>query len=70
MAGSGQTARWANEITTPLGLIPEGNNMFTVFCTGRLKPDPIYSESIGFVTLKLQRGGAGLHSLPKSNNAH
>ena len=46
--------RWATEITTPLGLIPEGNDTFTIFYTARVKPDPIYSESIGFVTVKLQ----------------
>jgi hypothetical protein len=46
--------RWAQKITTPLGLIPEGNNVFTVFYTGRVKPVPIYSESIGFVTVKLK----------------
>ena len=47
-------ARWAQEITTPLGLIPEGNNVFTIFYTARMKPVPIYSESIGFVTVKLK----------------
>jgi len=45
--------RWAKELTTPLGLIPEGNNTFTLFYTGRMKPNLIYSESVGFVTLKL-----------------
>ncbi len=45
---------WANEVITPLGLIPEGNDTFTVFYTGRHKPVPIYSESMGFVTLKLK----------------
>jgi len=48
------TGKWANEITTPLGLIPEGRDTFTIFYTGRIKPNPIYSESIGFVTVKLE----------------
>ena len=43
-----------NGVTTPLGLIPEGNNVFTVFYTARVKPVPIYSESIGLVTVKLE----------------
>ncbi len=51
--------RWAEEITTPLGLIPEGHDTFTVFYTGRVKPVPIYSESIGFVTVKLEHQAAG-----------
>ncbi len=46
--------RWAQEITTPLGLIPEGKNVFTIFYTARVKPVPIYSESVGFVTAKLE----------------
>jgi hypothetical protein len=41
-------------VRTPLGLIPEGNNTFTLFYTGGIKPNPIYSESVGFVTLKLK----------------
>ena len=47
--------KWASDVTTPLGLIPEGNGLFTVFYTGRIKPHPLYSESVGFVTLQLQR---------------
>ena len=47
--------RWATDVTTPLGLIPEGNNSFTIFYTARVRPVPIYSESIGFVTVKLIR---------------
>ena len=46
--------KWATEVRTPLGLIPEGNNTFTLFYTGGIKPNPIYSESVGFVTLKLK----------------
>ncbi len=51
--GSGH---WASDIRTPLGLVPEGNNTFTVFYTGGEKPSPSASEvwSVGFVTLKLK----------------
>ena len=49
-----RTGKWANEVITPLGLISEGSDTFTVFYTGRIKPNPIYSESIGFVIVKLE----------------
>ena len=51
---TGGTGKWATEVRTPLGLIPEGNNTFTLFYTGGIKPNPIYLESVGFVTLKLK----------------
>ena len=42
---------WANRINTPLGLIPEGHDTFTLFYTG-VVDSPSY-ESVGYVTLKL-----------------
>ena len=44
-------SRWADHINTPMGLIPEGNDTYTVFYTG-VVDKPSY-ESVGFVTLKL-----------------
>jgi hypothetical protein len=53
-------AHWADPVRTPLGLIPEGNNTFTLFYTGYLKGgngdvfrDPI-SEAIGFATVRVE----------------
>jgi hypothetical protein len=43
---------WANRINTPMGLIPEGNHKYTLFYTGEMGPP--FSESIGFVNLKLE----------------
>jgi hypothetical protein len=49
--------KWADDVRTPLGLVPEGNNTFTVFYTGGHKPKPTKAEmwSVGFVTLKLKQ---------------
>lgn len=47
------TTHWARRLNTPLGLIPEGNDTFTLFYTGVVEPP--YYESVGFVTLKLQQ---------------
>ena len=46
---------WANAVRTPLGLIPEGNNTFTLFytgCVGDAFGDP-FTMSVGLATLKL-----------------
>jgi hypothetical protein len=43
---------WANRVNTPMGLIPEGNNKYTLFYTGEVGPSS--SESIGFVNLNLE----------------
>ena len=48
---------WADRIRTPLGLVAEGNSLFTLFYTGYqnvLGSDELRFEAIGFVTLKLQ----------------
>jgi hypothetical protein len=45
--------RWATRINTPLGLIPEGNNTFTVFYTAEVG-HPFSSEEVGLATLKLE----------------
>ena len=51
--------KWADEVRTPLGLIPEGHNTFTVFYTGGHKRNLVNPEarpwqmwSVGFVTVK------------------
>ncbi len=57
-------AHWADPVRTPLGLIPEGNNIFTLFYTGfrkGWKGDPFFgasSTAVGFVTLKLEYPGS------------
>lgn len=43
---------WANTAQTPLGLVAEGNNTFTLFYTGVVNR-PFY-ESVDFVTVKLE----------------
>jgi len=43
--------RWASRINTPLGLIAEGNDTFTLFYTGFV--DKPFYENVGLVTLKL-----------------
>lgn len=55
--------RWADDVRTPLGLVPEGDDTFTVFYTGyeNVKSQfPDVSEpgdaAVGFVTVKLSRG--------------
>jgi len=48
---------WADYVRTPLGLIPEGHGLFTLFYTGMQKAPgskEIGSGAIGFVTVKLQ----------------
>ena len=47
---------WADNVRTPLGLIPEGNGTFTLFYTGYKKSGSKLSGAIGLVTLKLLRG--------------
>jgi len=61
------TGSWADNVRTPLGLIPEGNGQYTVFYTGYQKPTVSghhrYS-GVGFVTLKevgTAESGAGAH---------
>jgi hypothetical protein len=52
-AGKG---KWAVVVRTPLGLVPEGNNKFTMFYTGLQKPSgpgQTRKEAMGFVTVKL-----------------
>lgn len=50
---------WARRIRTPLGLISEGNNTFTLFYTAHAKANRgetfsgSFSAAVGFVTLKL-----------------
>jgi hypothetical protein len=44
-------AHWASHINTPLGLIPEGDDTFTLFYTGFV--DKPFYENVGLVTLKL-----------------
>ena len=53
---------WADDVRTPLGLIPEGNDAFTLFYTGYQNEKSQFpnttdpgSGSIGLVTLKLKR---------------
>ena len=55
---------WAEEIVTPLGLVPEGGDVFTLLYTGCnncwTTADPSYlpdnrRDSIGLTTLKLVR---------------
>ena len=46
---------WADEVRTPLGLIPEGHGTYTVFYTGYQRPPasgPTSYASVGFVTVK------------------
>jgi hypothetical protein len=49
--------KWADDVRTPLGLIPEGGNRFTVFYTGYQKPPGTKGmgvAGVGFVTLELK----------------
>jgi hypothetical protein len=51
------TGKWADDVRTPLGLIPEGSDRFTVFYTGYQKPPGTKGmgvASVGFVTLELK----------------
>ncbi len=55
---------WADVVRTPLGLIPEGKDTFTLFYTGyekagrrRSYPSGAPTGAIGLATVKLQRGG-------------
>jgi hypothetical protein len=51
------TGKWADDVRTPLGLIPEQNNRYTVFYTGYQKPhetDRLGVAGVGFVTLELK----------------
>lgn len=51
------TGKWADDVRTPLGLIPEGNNRYTVFYTGYQKPPAMKgmgTAGMGFVTLELK----------------
>ena len=58
---------WADDVRTPLGLIPEGHGQYTVFYTGYQKPPvsgPHPYGGVGFVTLKEAAAvdtGAGVH---------
>jgi len=49
--------KWADDVRTPLGLIPEGGNRCTVFYTGYQKPlgtKGMGTAGVGFVTLELK----------------
>ena len=49
--------KWADDVRTPLGLIPEGGNRYTVFYTGYQKPPGTKGmgvAGVGFVTLELK----------------
>jgi hypothetical protein len=49
---------WADDVRTPLGLIPEGNDQFTLFYTGYQTPpgaEGMGFGGVGFVTLKMER---------------
>lgn len=58
----GERVHWARRIRTPLGLIPEGNNEYTLFYTGFTAhgaKSPFqgrFSSAVGVVTLRLQSG--------------
>jgi hypothetical protein len=58
---------WASEVRTPLGLIPEGTDSFTLFYTANqdmlgIPPDAhgikMAPGAVGLVTVKLERSGA------------
>lgn len=57
----GAKGHWAKRINTPLGLVAEGNDTFTLFYTGVVE-SPSY-ENIGFVTVRLEhrKPGPGKH---------
>lgn len=46
-------ANWSSDLRTPLCLIPEGNDVYTVVYTARLKEKKFYP--VGLVKLKLVR---------------
>ena len=48
--------KWADDVRTPLGLIPEGNHQFTIFYTGYTDSSPgeMGHGGIGFVTVKME----------------
>ena len=49
-------ANWSTDVRTPLGLIPEGNDEFTVMFTARLKDPARRFYSVGRVHLKCHLG--------------
>ncbi len=52
------TGKWADDVRTPLGLIPEGRNRFTVFYTGYQKPPGtkgMGTAGVGFATFELKQ---------------
>ncbi len=59
---------WSDDVRTPMGLIPEGKDTFTVFYTGYqnvVSQFPDVSEpgdaAVGFVTVKVRRGSSASH---------
>jgi len=44
---------WAKRLRTPLGLVPEGGNRFTLFYTAEQQPGGVYA--VGVVRVKLER---------------
>ncbi len=47
-------ANWSRDLRTPMGLIPEGKGMYTMFYTGFEKATPRWTgnESVGMVRLR------------------
>ena len=59
---------WSNDVRTPLGLVEEGKDRFTLFYTGNEKVEGTHADgygitltpaAVGMVEVELKRGGAG-----------
>jgi hypothetical protein len=59
---------WSNDVRTPLGLVEEGKDRFTLFYTGNEKVEGTHADgygitltpaAVGMVEVRLERGGAG-----------
>lgn len=48
---SNEASNWASDLRTPLGLVAEGNGIYTILYTGRMKDRPFWA--IGRVKVKL-----------------
>ena len=46
--------QWATTVRTPLGLVAEGGETYSLFYTGEQQQEPHSVWSIGMVTLKLE----------------